>query len=75
MEGMWIIPMILCLLMMVFMFIRFGRKGFGPGKFFEGNLAEQNKNQKALSVLDERYAKGEISESEYLDMKSNIIKD
>ena len=74
-QGWWIIPMIFMLLMMVFMFFGRGRRGFGPNKFFD--RAENNvkdSSESALDILNKRYAKGEISKSEYDEMKSNLMK-
>ncbi|MCF6237685.1 MAG: SHOCT domain-containing protein [Candidatus Marinimicrobia bacterium] len=33
-----------------------------------------DQGKKALNILKERYARGDLSESEYLDMKANLLK-
>lgn len=74
-QGWWIIPIIFCLLMIVFMFFGRGRRGFGPNKFFnakETNIGDSSES--AIDILNKRYAKGEISKREYDEMKSGLMK-
>ena len=74
-QGWWIIPIIFMLLMMLFMFFGRGRRGFRPNRFFdrdENNVKDSSES--ALDILNKRYAKGEISKSEYDEMKSNLMK-
>jgi putative membrane protein len=39
-----------------------------------GSHANSNINNSALSILDERYAKGEISDEEYKKKKTEILR-
>lgn len=74
-RGMWFIPMIFCLFMMVFMFFGRRRMGFGPNKFFDREeTVIKDSSESVLDLLNKRYAKGEISKSEYQEMKTNIFK-
>lgn len=67
------IPIIFCL---IFMF-GFGRQRFfGPWGMMNGreqNNYEQRTEESALEVLNKRYAKGEISKEEYLEMKKTLM--
>ena len=74
-QGWWIMPIMFFILMMLFMLFGMGRRGFGPKRFFdrdENNV--KNSSESALDILNKRYAKGEISKSEYDEMKSNLMK-
>jgi putative membrane protein len=74
-QGWWIIPIIFCVLMFLFMFFGRGQRGFGPNRFFdrdENNVKDSSES--ALEILNKRYAKGEISKIEYDEMKSNLMK-
>jgi putative membrane protein len=73
-HGWWIIPMVFCMIMMFFMFTG-RRRGFGP--WFMQNDTDNSKPinttvESALDILNKRYAKGEISSSEYEAMKKNL---
>lgn len=67
------IPIIFCL---IFMFGFGRRRNFGPWGMMnrrEENNFEKGSEASALEVLNTRYAKGEISREEYLDMKKTLM--
>jgi len=67
------IPIVFCLLC----FFGFGRRRFfGPWgmQSWRGEESrERNSDESALDVLNKRYARGEISKEDYLEMKKNIV--
>ena len=78
MEGfepgkMWFMP-ILFMAICVILFLGFRRGGIGP--FFSDRTNRQDKlnniNSSAIDILNNRYAKGEISKEEYDKMKKDI---
>lgn len=74
-QGWWIIPMIFCFAMMVFMFFGRGRRSFGPGCFLNNEeTSGRDSSESALDILNTRYAKGEISKNDYEEMKNNLMK-
>ena len=72
--GWWIIPMIMCIIMMIFAFNFFSRGGFGP-PWMRGSDRDNNKStelETPLDLLKKRYAKGEISREEFEQMKKDL---
>ncbi len=71
--GMWIFPMVMCVIMLIF-FLFSGRRGYrppwwGPG----GHHHESGDSETALEILKKRYAKGEITKEEFDRMKKDIL--
>jgi putative membrane protein len=74
-QGWWIIPIIFFFIMMLFMFSGRRRRGYGPNRFFNRDETNtKNSSESVLDILKKRYAKGEITKSEYDEMKSNLMK-
>ena len=74
-QGWWIMPIMFFILMILFMFYGRGRRSFGPNRFLDRDKpTTKDSSESALDILNKRYAKGEISKSEYDEMKSNLLK-
>lgn len=67
----WLIPLILLVLIGIAVYMIY--KNNKTSKQITHSGGDQ-KNSRALEILDERYAKGEIDEEEYKRMKRNLSK-
>lgn len=68
----WIIMAVLCVLLIVVAVYVFVRLAHGDHFRFEHKNTESVQENAALKILDERYAKGEISDEEYKAKKANL---
>ena len=74
-AGMWIFPMIMFAVIIIFVFLFAGR-GWGCCARWMGsgrNHSEGGEPESALDILKKRYAKGEITKEEFEQMKKDII--
>ena len=72
--GWWIFPIIMCIIMMVFVFFVFGRGGFRP-PWMQGsdrNPRRSTGTETPLELLKKRYARGEITREEFEEMKRDL---
>lgn len=74
-SGMWIIPLIMMIVCMIFFrFGLFGGRGFRPPWQENDNKSKrQVRNEDSpIEILKNRYAKGELSKEEYDSMKNDL---
>jgi len=72
--GMWIFPMIMFVVMIIFIFLIFGSRGWRPPWWGQGGHNRQGgETESALEILKKRYAKGEITKEEFEQMKKDIL--
>ena len=73
-AGMWIFPLIMLTVMLVFVFLMSGRRGFGPPWMNRRNHGqdEREESESALDIVKKRYAKGEITKEEYEEIKKDL---
>ena len=72
-SGMWIFPMIMMIIMLLFVFGIF-RGGFRPpwSQFDGRHHGERPGSETPMEILKKRYAKGEITKEEFDQMKKDL---
>jgi uncharacterized membrane protein len=73
-HGWWIIPIVFCGIMMMLSIFRMNgyRHCFPDTKKSQHNFRNSGNNENAQSILDNRYARGDISKAEYEQIKADI---
>jgi len=72
--GMWIFPIVMLVIMLIFFFLFSGRWGYRPPWCGQGgHHKESGDSETALEILKKRYAKGEITKEEFDQMKKDIL--
>lgn len=75
MGGWWIIfPIIALIVMLIFVFLMFGRGGGFMGMRGGSGMhnSESRESETPMAILRKRYAKGEITKEEYEEMKRDL---
>jgi len=71
---MWIFPLIMMVIMLLFAFGIFGRGGFRP-PWMQGSDRDHSESpgpETPLNIIKKRYAKGEITKEEFDQMKKDL---
>ena len=72
--GMWIFPIVMFVIMLIFFFLFSGRWGRRPPSWGSaGAHKESGDSDTALEILKKRYVKGEITKEEFDRMKKDIL--
>ena len=71
-AGMWIFPIVMFVIMLIFFSLFSGRRGCRP-PWWGGHHRESGDSESALEVLKKRYARGEITKQEFDQMKKDIL--
>ena len=64
--GMWIVPLIMFTIMVLLIYLIFGRRGWRPPWC-------DARSDTALEILKKRYARGEISKEEFEQIKKDLV--
>jgi putative membrane protein len=74
MGGMWIFPILMIVVVLLVVYLIFGRRNPSPPWYGPDPYRGISKDsESALDILKKRYASGEISKEEFERMKRDIL--
>lgn len=71
--GMWIFPIIMLVVVLIVIYLIFGRGGRPLWYDTDRHYSEGKESETALEILKKRYARGEITKEEFEQMKKDIL--
>jgi putative membrane protein len=73
-TGMWVFPILMPIVILVALYLIFGRGGFRPPWYEAGRHdRELRETESALDILKKRYAKGELTKDEFEQIKQDLL--
>lgn len=73
-PGMWIFPMLMFAVIMIFVFFFAVRRWGCRAPWSRGSCYDEGEeSETALEILKKRYARGEITKDEFQQMKKDIL--
>lgn len=70
---MWIFPLTMLLVVLLVVYLLFGRGGFRPLWWHTDDRAYRQDSETPVEILKRRYAKGEITREEFERMKNDVM--
>ena len=71
--GMWLFPLLMFVIVVAAIYLIFGRGRFAPPWYDnDRNYRRDDSSDKALDILKQRYARGEINKEEFEEKKRTL---